>query len=293
MNSKGLRNWALALTIVSQMPAETGAQSDLAALISQAEQRRDAKVHEVVSTRQYTVRNSRWKSNGTMLAKMITSAGGAKRYEVIEMNADGMRRKILLKILEGEVDAAARRQREGNVNAENYEVRNGGPAENETCRKVELVAKKRSKLTFNGSGCVDLTDMAMVRMEGRTSKNVSFFIGRAYVVQEFRKVGEFWYSSRSRSTADVKFLGPTELAIDYLSYRIVPKAGAVIESSLDRDSCNGWKRDMHCPPGPSLNSAMQSPESPRQGDFRVPSQAQQIRTTISDQTESAVDRLRL
>jgi hypothetical protein len=70
--------------------------------------------------------------------------------------------------------------------------------------------------------------MAMVRMEGRTAKNISFWIGKAYVIQEFRKVGEFWYSSKSHSTADVKFLGKTELIIKYLDYAITPKTGAAV-----------------------------------------------------------------
>ena len=163
-----------------------------------------------------------------MLARMITSAYGSKRYEILNTNADGLRRKILLKILDGEVQAAASKDRDGNVNAANYELRPlhvEGLAER-TCRAVEVVPKKRSRFTFEGRGCVDMSDLAMVRMEGRTTKNVSFLVGKAYVVQEFRKIGEFWYSSFNRSSADVMFLGRTELNIDYLDYLITPRTGA-------------------------------------------------------------------
>ena len=98
----------------------------------------------------------------------------------------------------------------------------------QTCRSVQLVPKKRSKFIFEGSGCVDMTDLAMVRMEGRTTKNISLLVGKAYVIQEFRKVGEFWYSSLNHSTADVTFLGRTELIIEYLDYSIIPKSSALI-----------------------------------------------------------------
>jgi hypothetical protein len=210
-------------------PTAASAGQDLAAQIGDAERRRDANVREVRSVREYVVRNRRWQTEARMRATMITSADGTKRYEITNTNAEGMRRKILVKILEGEVQAAAKKDRDGNINAENYELR-PVPAQvagGETCRIVELVPRKRTRFTFEGHGCVDMTNMAMVRMEGRTTKRISFLIGRADVVQEFRKIGDFWYSSTSRSTAEVRFLGRTELFIKYLDYRITSKLGAI------------------------------------------------------------------
>lgn len=207
------------------MPVAAGDHINLAALISDAERKRDADVEEVRSLRQYTMRNPRWKRDASMQAQMITSADGTKRYHVLSMSAEGLGRKILLKILDGEVEAAARKDRDGNVNAANYELRllPAEATDGQTCRAVELIPKRRTRFTFDGRGCVDMNDMAMVRMEGRTAKSVSFLIGRAYVVQEFRKVEHLWYSSKSHSTADVKFLGKTELIIDYQNYTITPK----------------------------------------------------------------------
>jgi hypothetical protein len=210
-------------------------QPNLAALVGHAESQRDAKIQEVRSTRQYVVRNARWKTDATMEARMITSGDGTKRYEILNTNSEGFRKKILTKILDGEVQAAARKDRDGNVNAINYELRpsSAQPADGQTCRMVELVPKKRTKFTFDGHGCVDMSDMAMVRMEGRTAKSLSFLVGRAYVIQEFRKVGEFWYSSLNHSTADVKFLGRTELIIKYLDYSITPKTTPTITAMAE------------------------------------------------------------
>ena len=202
---------------------------DLAALVGEAESRRDAEVLEVRSVRQYAVKSPRWDTDATMKAVMITSADGTKRYEVLETNATGMRYGILLKILDGEVQAAARKDREGNVNASNYELRPIAAKGTENgCSPVALLPKRRSRLTFEGQACVDMTHMAMVRMEGITCKRISFLVGKAHVVQEFRRIGDFWYSSESRSAADVRFFGRTELLIKYVSYKITAKGGAVI-----------------------------------------------------------------
>lgn len=201
------------------------AEGDLAALIAQAESQRDSRVHEVRSVRQYIVRNSRWKTDATMDVRMITGADGRKRFEVLSTNAEGLRKTILMRIVEGEVQAAAKNDRDGNVNSKNYELRPvpGAAPSGNGCRPVQLVAKHRTRFTFDGHGCVDMNDMAMVRMEGRTTKSMSFLVGRAYVVQEFRKIGDLWYSSLNQSTADVRFLGPTQLIIKYSDYSITRK----------------------------------------------------------------------
>jgi hypothetical protein len=218
----------------------TGQEPDLAAQIAAAESRRDANVREVRSVREYVVRNPRWQTDAMMHATMITSADGSKRYEIIRTNAEGLRKKILLRILDGEVQAAATKDRDGNVNAENYEIRpNSANATAQPCRSVTLAPKKRTRFTLEGHACVDMSDMAIVRMEGRTAKRISFLVGRAYVVQEFRKIGEFWYSSGSRSTADVKFFGRTELVITYSDYTITSRTGTVTTANSRPGRANG------------------------------------------------------
>ncbi len=208
----------------------SAAEAELAALIAEAERQRDSQVQEVRSLRRYTVRNARWKTDATMDVRMITAWDGSKRYEILGTNAEGLRKTILTRIIEGEVQAAAKKDRDGNMNDRNYELRllpdSGG-----NCRKVSLLAKNRTRFTFDGHGCVDMKDMAMVRMEGRTTRNMSFLVGRAYVVQEFRKVGGLWYSSLNQSVADVRFLGKTELKIEYLDYSITRRAAGAVSGN--------------------------------------------------------------
>jgi hypothetical protein len=208
------------------------ADVSLAERIAIAERQRDEQVLEVRSTRHYTVRNAKWATDATMTVRMITSAGGGKRYEILDTNAEGMRKTILTRILDGEVHAAAKKDRDGNMNSNNYELRpvSTPAAASGGCREYEMVAKKRTRFTFDGKGCVDLNDMAMVRMEGLTTRRMSFLVGRAYVVQEFQKVDDLWYSSLNQSSADVLFLGKTELIIKYSDYSIVRKPSIIAGS---------------------------------------------------------------
>jgi hypothetical protein len=50
---------------------------------------------------------------------------------------------------------------------------------------------------------------------------VSFWIGKPYIAQDFEKVDDVWVSARNRSVSDVKFLGRTELSVDFTDYQIV------------------------------------------------------------------------
>ena len=49
---------------------------------------------------------------------------------------------------------------------------------------------------------------------------MSFWIGKPYIIQEFRKVGDVWVSASNRSTSDVKLLGQTELYVDFVNYQV-------------------------------------------------------------------------
>ena len=119
MNSVMTRWVTLAASMIAiHLPqvARPAENPDLAALIADAESRRSANVREVRSVRQYVLRNPRWQTDALMQATMVTSGDGNKRYEINHTNAEGMREKILIRILDGEVEAAAKKDREDDKN---------------------------------------------------------------------------------------------------------------------------------------------------------------------------------
>jgi len=207
----------------------SGAQSaELLARLSEASQRRDSSVNEVRSVRRYNLHNPRWEADGVAEVLFTVDSAGHKSYEIISLTVRGIQKEILKRILDGEVEASAKK--ENDFNSANYDVKPTGQKviDGRECESVELFPKKKSKYLLEGWACIDTTDLAMVHVEGRTASSVSFWVGKPYIVQDFRKVGRYWYSSRSQSTADVKLLGKTELKIEYLDYSIAPKKGAAL-----------------------------------------------------------------
>jgi len=205
-------------------------ENDLAMQVALAETQRDAQISEIRSIRHYILRNPRWKSDGTMDVRMTTFANGKKKYDILGMSVEGIQKQVFLRILEGEVQSAERKVQEGAVTPENYDMRPTGIAtvNGRQCRTVDLIPKRRTRFTLEGKACIDTNDMAVVRMEGRTAKSVSFWVGHPYVVQEYRKIGNFWLSANHQSTADVKFLGTTQLFVQYVDYSVTPKNGAML-----------------------------------------------------------------
>ena len=88
------------------------------------------------------------------------------------------------------------------------------------CLLLQLKPKRSSKYLIEGKAWVDPKEHAIVRVEGRTARSVSFWIGKPYIVQSFRKVEDVWVSASNRSTCDVKMLGKTELTVEFIDYQL-------------------------------------------------------------------------
>jgi hypothetical protein len=204
------------------------AGEDLIVRIADAEQWRDSQIQQVRSIRRYTLHNSHWTPDPSMDVLVTIDWTGKETYEILSTNATGLQKTIFKRILDGEVEAAAHKDSE--VNPDKYEGKPLGTRiiDGRECQVVQLTPKQRTKYVVDGSACVDTKDAAIVRLEGRLAKSVSFWVGKPYIVQDFRKIGQFWYSSMNRSTADVKLLGATELTIRYIDYQITPKHGPLL-----------------------------------------------------------------
>lgn len=203
-------------------------EGDLLTRVALSNTERDGRVHQVRSLRRYTLHNARWSADATADVLVTIPGEGIPTYEIQAINARGIQKEILKKILDGEMQAAA--QKDTDINPTNYEFRLAGSKvlNGRECQVIDLIPRRRTKYLLDGWACVDMNDMAFTHVEGRTAKGVSFWVGRPYISQDFRKVGDFWYSAQSRSKADVKLLGSTELTIDYLDYSIEPKQGKTL-----------------------------------------------------------------
>lgn len=203
--------------------AESQSLPGLVARIAQAETRRDSQITEVRSLRRYTLHNERWKSDPKVEATMVTDAAGKKHYEIVKMEAEGLQKTVLTRILDGEVQAAEKGTDESAIVPSLYDMQpleESKTIHGRSCQMMRLMPKKRTKFALDGEACVDTKELAVLKVEGRTAKNVSFWVGRPYLIQEFKKVGGSWFSSYNRTIADVRFFGKTELTVEFLDYSI-------------------------------------------------------------------------
>jgi hypothetical protein len=198
--------------------------ADLALAVQHAEDSREASVLGLVSTRRYVLRNKRWDEDAVMVVRMISEPKTGKRFEIVAAdNVHGLQRRALMKILEAEVETSRKaKATPSTVTPDNYDFSVIGKEvlDGRECIVLQLTPKVKSKLLLNGKAWVDAEEQAIVQIEGRTAANVSFWIGKPYVLQRFKKVDQIWLSAHNRSVSDVKLLGRTELMIDYLFYEI-------------------------------------------------------------------------
>lgn len=202
----------------------------LAARVASAEKARDSRIGRVKSIRRYVLRNPRWKRDGVATVLFTYQPDGRKRYEILAMNAEGIQQHVLQRILDGEVEAASKKSDDSSISPDNYQMTPLGydTIRGRRCLLVRLKPLRKSKMLLEGRAWIDERESAPVRIEGRPEKSLSFWVGRPQIVQDFRKVGDFWLSSENHSVADVKILGKTELDISFLDYAITPKDGGAV-----------------------------------------------------------------
>ena len=189
--------------------------------VSAAEIRREAEVGRITSVRKYVLKNKRWDKDAVMQVRITSQPNSKKQFDILSMEAEGLQKKVFLKLLEAEVEGS--HESESALTPDNYdfevvgnEVWNG-----RDCLVLDLKPKRNSKYLIVGRAWVDTNEHAIVRIDGKTARNVSFWIGKPQVTQEFRKVNDVWVSSANRSVSDVKLMGRTELVIDFVDYEIV------------------------------------------------------------------------
>ena len=201
-----------------------------AAKVAVAEHRRDSGIQELRSVRRYLLHNARWKKDAVMTVLFTQDESGRKRYSVLDQQAEGIQREVLERILKGEVEASGRKEEDASFSPRNYEFTPIGyqAVDGKKFLVVQVKPRRKSKVLLEGRAWIDTEEASIYQMEGRPSKSLSFWVGKPYVKQDFRKVGDFWLSSTNHSTADVRLLGKTDLTIQYLDYSITPKHGEIL-----------------------------------------------------------------
>lgn len=220
------------LGIMPHLNAETSAASgsylshieDIVVRMAKADSQKGLNLQEFSVVRRYVLKNPRLSHDAVMKVRWSYVKGNGKSFEVLDSTgAEGVGKKILDRVLEAEEEAGGPGRRENSrLTEEHYSFRLLGMEtfRGRPCYLVELQPKVKSRFLLSGKAWIDARDFSPLRVEGRPSASLSFFVGKPYIVQEFQKVGDFYMASYNWSRSQSHILGDSELTVEYNDYEV-------------------------------------------------------------------------
>ncbi len=185
---------------------------------------RTATLQNYTVLRRYVLDNSRFRKHAEMEVRMKYTYPGRKEFEVLSEKGSGaVRKRVFRRMIEAEIEGAQDQARnQTRISPANYEFRLAGTEveDGRSCYVLEARPKTDNTLLFRGRIWVDAKDFAVVRIEGSPAKNPSFWTRKIHFVHRYQKVGPFWLPASNRSRTDVLIFGLTEVAVEYLDYRV-------------------------------------------------------------------------
>ncbi|HZU27385.1 MAG TPA: hypothetical protein VFA04_17795 [Bryobacteraceae bacterium] len=196
---------------------------DIIARMMQADDARDRSLKAYTAVRHYTLRGEKGRT-GEMTVRLDYDSASGKKFEILAANgADGLYRRVFDKVLQAEVETSRRTgQNDSSISSRNYKFQLLGQEmrDGRRCYVIQLLPKRKSKYLIDGKAWIDEQDYALVRLEGRTAGSVSFWVGKPYIVQCYRKVGNYWLAATNDSIANAKIVGRMELTIQSSDYSV-------------------------------------------------------------------------
>jgi len=202
-------------------PAITNADEVIARMFAQ-DTKREALSHGYAGNRRYIFDNDRLHKHAELLVTVKCNPDGSKHFEVVsEEGWKTANHKILQKMMESEEETSEPLIRpKTRLTPENYSFT---MVETETIEGrptyvIDVQPKREDKYLFEGRIWVDANDYALVRVEGKPAKNPSFWTRSIHFVHQYQKSGEYWFPMATESTTQARFVGETEVTIQYFDY---------------------------------------------------------------------------
>jgi hypothetical protein len=133
---------------------------------------------------------------------------------VSETGSDYIRNKVLKVVLRREQELVAGGDcRRSELTADNYEFQDVLQGEGE--RYVILKPKRKDVLLVDGRMVLSQDGTELLRVEGRLSKNPSFWTGLVNIIRHYARLDGVRVPIATESTAKVKFAGVSQLDVHY------------------------------------------------------------------------------
>lgn len=137
------------------------------------------------------------------------------RYNIVsESGSDYMRTKVLKAVLKREQELVADGDcRRSDLTPDNYDFEDASQGNGE--RYVTIKPKRKDVLLVDGRMVLSADGRELLRVEGRLSKNPSFWTSLVNVIRHYARVDGVRVPIATESTAKVKFAGLAYLDVHY------------------------------------------------------------------------------
>ncbi len=200
------------------MPDSAGASNEIVAEAMKVARQQQERLPAYSVLRRYTLRNKHLSAPVAMQVRWKYSPGEGREFQIVDPGtATGIAREALLKLLQQEAESSKLASDPSSVTPDHYIFES--TAADESAYTIRLTPKISTKYLVNGYAYIAREGGSLTRVQGTTSKRISFWVGKATISLEFANFEGYWLPSRTHSTADVRLIGNTELTIEATDYR--------------------------------------------------------------------------
>lgn len=185
---------------------------------------RAATLASYTASRTYQVVDLKGKVHAEEIGQMEYRAPDQKKFVVTSEKGSGIVRRLALNaLIASEIETTAGKQHHDSaISPANYTLdvlgeQQVGPYH---CFVAQAIPKRKDKYLFEGKVWIDADDYAVVRIEGRPAKKLSFWLQRTDFVRQYQKIGNFWLPQRDMTFVDVRLYGKKVLRIDHYDYSV-------------------------------------------------------------------------
>lgn len=200
------------------------AERDLFAQLDARNALRKSALLDYKVQRTYQVADLKGKVHAEEIGQMEFRAPDQKSFVLTSEGGSGVIRRMALNpLISSEIEAAAGRvHHDSAFSPANYSLKllgeqRLGPYQ---CFVAQAVPKRKDKYLFEGKVWIDVSDYAVVRIEGHPAKKLSFWIERADFVRQYQKIDGFWLPEKDETVVQVRLYGKKVLTIDHQNYLI-------------------------------------------------------------------------
>lgn len=157
-----------------------------------------------------------------MEVKMTYRYPGTKNFTILSQSGSAfMRNHVLKRLLKAEIQTSRQgKRRLISVTPYNYKFEMVGYKNDAQGGYYILKAtpKRKGKYLFKGRIWVSGRNFALMHIQGKPAKRVSWWIPKVNIVYNYKRVGGFWFPALNKTVTHVRIFGRSVLTIQYKDY---------------------------------------------------------------------------